>query len=390
MLSLTAWASLAPAEPTAREQSLQRAAEFLWSKQHDDGSWRSDYYGVMRSGQSLTPFVLYAQMLNIDSLASDEAARVRRATDFILANIDEHGALGRSEDDVLEYPVYSTAYALEALRHVLKYQKAWGPGPCHVIQKARQRMGDYLLRAQYQEANGFEKDHVAYGGWGFNAPTGKGVVGHMDIAHTRKALSALAKYHDEKQLEELRQRAALFLLLMQKDPRAAAAQPHPVELPSDDVTSVFDGGFYFSPVALSANKAPYDENTRSWPSYASATCDGILALLAAGVPADDPRVVAAADWLRQHPQVDYPEGVPTDHPEPWGDAIRFYHYAVRAEVYNKLSFPAADKRRLAAAVLKHQLPDGSFSNSHSPLMKEDDPLVCTSLAMIALANCDAD
>lgn len=390
LLSVTAWASLAPAEPTTRERALQHAAEFLWSKQQANGSWRSDYYGVMRSGQSLTPFVLFAQMLHIDELSSAEAGRIRKATQFLLAHLDKQGALGRSDPDVLEYPVYSTSYAIETLRHILKYQKAWGPGPWDEIREARQRMIDFLAQAQYQEANGFEETHVAYGGWGFNAPVGKGVVGHMDIAHTRKALAALASTADEDELKQLRNRAELFLLLMQKDPRAKATQPHPVEVPEDKSSSHYDGGFYFSPVALSANKAPYDEKTHSWPSYASATCDGILALLAAGVSADDPRVVAATDWLRKHPEVDYPQGVPADHPEPWGDAIRFYHYAVRAEVYDKLSFPTEGKQRLLTAILKHQLPDGSFSNSDSPLMKEDDPLVCTSLAMIALAHCSMD
>jgi len=33
-----------------------------------------------------------------------------------------------------------------------------------------------------------------------------------------------------------------------------------------------------------------------------------------------------------------------------------------------------------------QQPDGSFENREGSLMKEDDPLVCTGLAVIALSR----
>jgi hypothetical protein len=122
-------------------------------------------------------------------------------------------------------------------------------------------------------------------------------------------------------------------------------------------------------------------------SYATATCDGVLALLSAGVPRDDERVVHAIEWLRQHDDLAYPQGVPADHPEPWGEALRFYHYAVRAEAYAALNWPGDWKTRLAAEVARHQAADGSFRNDLSPLMKEDDPLLCTALAAIALTHC---
>ena len=121
-------------------------------------------------------------------------------------------------------------------------------------------------------------------------------------------------------------------------------------------------------------------------SYATATCDGILALLACRVPHDDERVIAAAKWLKDHPNVRYPQGVPMDSPERWGAAIRFYHYAVRAEVYRALEFPAEDRARVANALAMEQDVDGSFVNRVSPLMKEDDPVLCTALAMVALSN----
>jgi hypothetical protein len=105
------------------------------------------------------------------------------------------------------------------------------------------------------------------------------------------------------------------------------------------------------------------------------------------VTRSDERVVRAVEWLRSHDDLTYPQGVPTDHPEPWGEAIRFYHYAVRAETYAALNWPGDWKTRLAAEIARHQAADGSFRNDASPLMKEDDPLLCTALATIALTRC---
>lgn len=371
------------AEPATTEEALARAVEYLWSKQAEDGSWRSEQYGVMRGGESLTPFVLHALLQSIDEMSADEAGRVLRAAEFISSHIDDEGAIGRSDPDILEYPVYSTAFALESFCRIQNYRHLLGAAG----DEAMDHMAAFLRSAQYQEANGFSETDVAYGGWGFNAPVRSGVVGHMDLAHTRKALAALRSLPDTPETQALLQRAQQCLLLMQKHPDATAPQPHPVEIVGPPPPSSFDGGFYFSPIALSANKALYDEQRYCWRSYATATCDGILALVAAGVDEDDERLATAVEWLKARSDVNYPQGVPTDHPEPWGDAVRFYHYSVRGEVYRKLSFPADDRERLAAAVVAHQRPDGSFVNTMSSLMKEDDPVLCTALAVLALANC---
>ena len=44
----------------ARRAALARAASYLWAQQGADGGWRSATYGLLASGQSLTPFVLVA------------------------------------------------------------------------------------------------------------------------------------------------------------------------------------------------------------------------------------------------------------------------------------------------------------------------------------------
>lgn len=65
-------------------------------------------------------------------------------------------------------------------------------------------------------------------------------------------------------------------------------------------------------------------------------------------------------------------------PEEWREALFFYRAFVRSKVRPD---PAT-----ASAVLARQNPDGSFRNPVA-LMKEDDPLIATGLALAALCLC---
>ena len=54
------------------------------------------------------------------------------------------------------------------------------------------KMAAWLAGMQLAEAKGFKPESPAYGGWGFGVRTlGLGDPGHMDLAHTRRALEAL-------------------------------------------------------------------------------------------------------------------------------------------------------------------------------------------------------
>ena len=56
----------------SNKPALARAAEYLWSQQSEDGGWHSHTYGLLRSGQSLTPFVLDALLPLEHEQAGDE------------------------------------------------------------------------------------------------------------------------------------------------------------------------------------------------------------------------------------------------------------------------------------------------------------------------------
>jgi hypothetical protein len=246
-------------------------------------------------------------------------------------------------------------------------------------------MRDYLVGQQYAPSRGFAEDSYAFGGWGFGDRRELGDPGHMDLAHTRRVLDALvsAGLDDQAVLA----RSESFLRLLQRHPDERRAQPVTGSgTETSEAQAEYDGGFYFSPVVLIANKGRQTENGKHFRSYATATCDGVLALLAADVPSDDERVTAARDWLKRHPAWDAPAGIPTDHPEPWADALHFYHLAVRSEAYARLCMQGQWQSELFAVLLPQQREDGSFANARSALMKEDDPLLATTLAVIALLH----
>jgi squalene-hopene/tetraprenyl-beta-curcumene cyclase len=178
--------------------------------------------------------------------------------------------------------------------------------------------------------------------------------------------------------------------MVQRHPDEWRPQPQVPGEPRGEAGDSYDGGFYFSPADTGMNKGWYEPaaNGRAafYRSYATATCDGLLSLLAAGVPPDNERVTAAVKWLDAHSWLDRPAGIPTDGPSPWYAAVHHYHLAVRAEAWSAAKRAGNWRGDIETVLRKLARKDGSWKNSESPLMKEDDPILCTALGVVALAQ----
>src|SRR2546421_9792688 len=57
------------------DRALIKGGRFLLARQEADGAWRSDHYGGLKDGASLTPLVLQALRTLPPSPARDEAYR---------------------------------------------------------------------------------------------------------------------------------------------------------------------------------------------------------------------------------------------------------------------------------------------------------------------------
>jgi hypothetical protein len=362
-----------PDNPPSAQAPLQRACAWLWAQQQPDGAWRSETYGLMRSGQSLTPFVLHALLSVPEDVFSRPEGGVERALEFIREHTNDDGCLGRSDPMIADYPNHATAYAVRCL------VAAGNRGDAELIR----RMCNYLLEQQFNAGNDTDPASYQWGGWGFGSAGGV-----MDVAHTRRVLEAL---RDADALDDATsKRAQSYLRMLQRHPEEWRPQPAvPFEQDGEPGDS-YDGGFYFSSTHVAMNKGgiqPAEEGRAAWfRSYATATCDGLLSLLAAGVPETDERVKAAAKWLDSHQGIKQPAGMPKDDPTPWYLALHYYNIAVRAEAWAAINKPGDWRTEITRHLKAQQSKDGSFTNEQSHLMKENDPLLATTLALIALTR----
>lgn len=358
-------------------QILRRAADYLWSQQSSDGAWRSHQYAMLRSGQAYTPFVLRALLGLPPEFLHGRQQQIERGLDFIRGSINPDGCIGLNDPDITEYPNYATSYGLRCLVSVGK--------PTDRL--FTERMIRYLQSQQLTEQRGFAPEHLAYGAWGFGSPSlPAGSPGHVDLSHHRMILEAMREAGVQNAV--MYNQAITFLRILQKHPSEQREQPHD-RLDEKAVGKVrYDGGFYFSPIVLGANKGlqePADaEHRPNFRSYATATCDGALALIAAGVSLTDERITAARNWLITHPVLDRPEGIPEGDPEPWHLALHYYHLAGRCQAYRRLGIDGVWPQQAIAIYTAEQQEDGSFRNQHSVLMKEDDPMLATTLAVIGI------
>ena len=317
---------------------LEKAARYLWSRQAEDGGFHSSVYGLLRSGQSLTPFALSALLDIPESRFSRPARGVDRAFEFIRKHTNSNGELGRMDATSDDYPNYATALAVSAF--VKARPSGWEQAVAPMVAGLRVQ--------QFSEANDWKKSDAAYGGWGMGGPVLRPPeAGHVDISMTRYVLEAL-RAAGVSVSDPAITRAVVYLKRSQNP----------------------DGGFYFSPVNADINKAGEEDN--QFRSYGTATADGVLALRAAGIPDIDSRLVKATGWLMNHHKRDGAPGFDPGSREMWSSGLRFYYADVISRAVPGLPVTLPD-----------QEADGSFRNSNF-LVKEDDPIIATTFAIGAL------
>ncbi len=352
------------ARPVApRHTAAWRSAlEFLASRQAPDGAWRSARYAAFRDGDALTPVVLWAvqDKPGAEAIIESGVRRLERLTD----------AQSRREEPWMElrYPLFTASYAAQVLARA-------GDG-------GRARVWTGLIeRLRTSEELGWPSGDPACGAWG-DAPA--------PPQFTRPVPDMLAPNISATAL-------ATQALCAAGNARAAQSARPFVErcqnfrsIPGDEVD---DGGFFFAiddPVRNKAGMAGVDTSGhRRFHSYGSATCDGLLALHACGLPGDHPRVVAGLGWLRRNGDRLSPGGEWSPGRGSARESLVYYHAQALAAVLGMLapSAPWAASYRLtsAAELTARQLSDGSWQGE-APDSCEDEPLLATAFALRSLTQ----
>jgi hypothetical protein len=301
--------------------------------------------------------------------------------------------------------VYTAALSVIALSH---------PDNKDLL-KARDAWLKYLLDRQLTEKLGWKPDDKQYGGWGYcrlvpRKPEPNAVAPPLiesNLSATVFALEALraAGVNDKKCYEA----AGVFIRKCQNWHEHYSVKWHANHPAVKALPSHVDGGFHFIYDDPVRNKAGAVERppakAECFHSYGSATADGLRATRLIGIanPRDSDQMWGAVEWLLWNFKADSHPGRYSEAHERNRDAVYFYYAASLSKALRGIdltkgpwtwiepkyeSRPGNDDwaKQLAAALVKRQNKDGSWANP-ADLVRENEPLVATANAVIALANC---
>jgi hypothetical protein len=373
-----------PATPTTMpvawhlrcDAAQKKASEWLASKQSDDGAWRSDVYGTFKDGTALTPLALYALIL-----ADPKSPAIPKGVKYVAGMAQADGSIRAPERHGFDFPLYTAALAATALSHPTQAEHG----------KARDAWLKFLRDRQLTEQHGWTPRDREYGGWGYchGLPL-KPNPGAMASPMTESNLSATT-----------------FALAAFKAAGASALDPvykaltfvkrcqNWADVEKKGRGRYDDGGFYFiydDPIRNKAGEERDDQRRQRYFSYGSTTADGIRCLEMCGEPKFSLRLSAAREWLRTHFQPDRCPGPFGDRLEANRAAVYFYYTMSMAQtpldqwLVDVNGVPRMWREALADAVIARQHPDGSWANA-ADAFRENDPIVATSFACIAVANC---
>ncbi len=355
----------------AHQKALASAIQWLQRAQDEDGSWKSQTYGGMKQGAALTSLVLYAMSHLPDAWRDKSMPAIDRTMEFLGAGIEKRQQVANT-DGSLDNPVYATAMYLAATK---KLGRAVPAG-------TRSKLVDFLVASQVSKPRGFDDENPQSGGWDVLGPDVKpGKTSGPNISVTRYVVEAMASFY-------------------RLDRRQATAQGF--DGPSQDrivgserlvkkwLTFLFQqsgelGSTFSTQPKTALNKARDIEN-KAIP-YGSANCDYLIACNAI-FEDQSGYFAAAADWIKGNPAVDSVPGFEAMPNKPgWSQGLYFYYCQALGASLSILKDRDWAPQRLSDlkdAICKRQQSDGRFQNPVA-LMREDDPIIATSFAVIALA-----
>ena len=323
-------------------ESIDRGLMWLKQQQGADGLYR-DHPGI--TALAITAFLKHP--MNKYSEANNPF--IQKSIKVLLKMQHENGAI-YDENKQPALPNYNTSIAVLALAATNNSEYK-----------------DAIIKAQnfIKSLQITDEENTYYGGIGYGS---RETVN--DLSNMNFAMQALKESGSDDQ--EVWDKAISFLQRCQNFSET-----------NDQSWAGNDGGFVYAPDGES--KAGNDENGKP-RSYASMTYAGLLSFIYANVNKDDPRVQAAAEWIKKHFTVEENYGM--------GKEGLYYNYHTMAKALKTYGEPiivdAKGMRHnwyheLAEKLLSEQAPEGYWKNDSSRWM-ELDPVLVTSYAIIALST----
>ncbi len=366
----------ATANPAQIAALQRKGADWLLSRQSEDGSW------LGQSGQPA--FTALACIGLYDSPQYQDPAvkaKVDKALDYLIGAAKPDGGIyGRSTKANAEpegrgggasYAAYNTSICLSALA---KFNR---PQDLSVCKKARA----FLMDAQLDEI-GQEVSAASAGGIGYGSKRNR-----ADLNNTSWALEALyfTEHLDREPFNTDPAQAAKAGLVWEKALQFITMCQNLAESNQSawvkSAPAEERGGFIYCP------EDALKEKTGGQPlrSYGSMTYAGLKSLIYAKVPKEDIRIKAAFDWVKNYYTLDENPGT--------GPAGYYYYlhlFGKTLTLFEKDHIVDAEgktrnwKAELLDKLAETQLEDGSWLNAKSGRWMESIPELSTTYCLMTL------
>ncbi|MDP0489635.1 MAG: terpene cyclase/mutase family protein [Verrucomicrobiota bacterium JB023] len=361
-----------PAEAANRYLSVKHEArlamssgvDYLKSQQQDEGHWGKAEL------PAFTALALTAALRDPGYDHSQETPEwIEKGFDYLRAKQQEDG--GIYETGLATYNTSTSIMAFLALGKEEDESR---------ILKARA----FLIGQQTDWGNKGETDDQFDGGIGYG-----GSYDHSDLSNTYMALEAI--YHSRELAEDsangnqpkLNWDAALTFISRCQN----LTETNDLDYASDDADN--KGGFIYFPGQSKAGEQEIGDDRVALRSYGSMSYAGLLSLIYAELPKDDPRLVAVMDWLGRNFTLEENPGMGLQGLYYYYQAIAKSLSAAGVEMLELEGDKTVDWRKeLATTILTKQREDGSWANENSRWM-ENDPVLVTAYTVMALAQLDA-
>ena len=334
------------------KDAIEMGLRFLRTRQAQDGAYRS--------GEANLPIDIGITGLVVKAMASSPRAYreadgpfVSRAVEFLLAHQESDGGIrGKMLGN------YTTAIAVVALEAL--------DNPKHADTIARALT--FLKGQQCNAAAGYEPDkHPGFGGFGYGGSM------RPDLSNTQMALDAFEAAGLSKD-DPAYADVVIFLARCQNNSET-----------NDQAFAGTDGGAAYSPTESKADAITKPDGTKGLRSYGSMTYALLKSMLYANLSKDDPRVTAAIGWIKEHYTLQENPGLNKK------SLYYYYHTFAKAlaaygeDVITDSSGKPHDWRKdLTAKLIELQRPDGSWLNEDSDRYNENNPVLVTCYAVLAL------
>lgn len=332
------------------DDSLNKAAKYLISKQTDAGYW-SD-----KEMPALTALPVWA--LSVSGKSEEYKTQIKKGVDYVLSTQREDGGFyvpkpGRGGGGLGNY---NTSVCLSSL-----FESKLSP--VEPMLKARRFISESQLTG----------DDTMAGGFGYEKQSRRR---YADLSNTAYAMDAMSR---TASLEEFRRERIRVDLSWDK--AISFVENLQKKAGSDK------GGAAYNERTAQAGVSTNMRGRVSLRAYGSMSYAAVLSMCSAKLTRGDARVRNALEYCSKNWSVDENPGM--------GAQGLYYYYdivarALSAANVEELTTPDGKKidwrKELSAKIISLQREDGSWANENNRFW-EADPVLCTAFAMITLSLC---